>query len=468
MKISHVTTPTRFFFLLLVLLVLIQAACVPGLPQPAAPGTDTPPPSAAPVSTSLPGSAVTALPNQDSSNLLAAPETGLSALTSYRAVFDQKLSGALDGKMVERTLHLEFRRAAGREELLREIKMTGMPDALLQVLKENEIFYVIDGPGQPCSGSVEENLPWEGAQPAALLLPVQSAQKVGSEQVNGMNAVHYRLDPKGLGLEDSAAAATVDLWIAAAGGYVVKYTLSIIPPASATESAQQSWQYELTQVNALPALDLPAGCQSVLMEIPAVPDAQNIQRSAGVLQYTTVLDAGQVGAFYRQQLLAQGWAEQKQPEPADPQDALTLGYQQGSRKVMFMLEKASPGLSVTAFLIDMAAASLPAAPGSPTPRPEATINPAKSGLPEDVPLYPGATGLTAAGGNKLIKFQTTDKPETVAKFYRERLAGAGWTGQPEQVVETRLIQQWTKAGRLIVMIIASKDGITDISFSFMK
>ena len=164
----------------------------------------------------------------------------------------------------------------------------------------------------------------------------------------------------------------------------------------------------------------------------------------------------QVAAFYRQQLLAQGWAEQKQPEPTNPQDALTLGYQQGSRKVMFILEKSGSGLSVTAFLVDMAAASLPAAPGSPTPRPEATINPAKSGLPEDVPLYPGATGLTAAAGNKLIKFQTTDKPETVAKFYRERLTGTGWTGQPEQVVDTRLIQQWTKAGRLIVMILTSE------------
>ena len=99
----------------------------------------------------------------------------------------------------------------------------------------------------------------------------------------------------------------------------------------------------------------------------------------------------------------------------------------------------------------------PATPSGPAP----TTNPATSGLPADVPLYPGATNLQQFGTAWL--FNAPDAPEIVASFYRSEMVQNGWSLITENSQEGQIVQGWQKGDRIAsmqVMIDESKTTVT--------
>lgn len=72
------------------------------------------------------------------------------------------------------------------------------------------------------------------------------------------------------------------------------------------------------------------------------------------------------------------------------------------------------------------------------------------GLPEDVPLYPGATGVSTMMG--FVTFETTDDMETVQAFYDKALKDNGWTSDGSEFMPT-----WTKGNRSLNLFISEKD-----------
>jgi hypothetical protein len=83
-----------------------------------------------------------------------------------------------------------------------------------------------------------------------------------------------------------------------------------------------------------------------------------------------------------------------------------------------------------------------------------SLNPSDSGLPADIPIYPGATIQSAAPGT--VTFQAGASFETVKNFYLEKLTAAGWTpdGQPFESTGT-IIMNWKKGSQSAMITITS-------------
>lgn len=86
-----------------------------------------------------------------------------------------------------------------------------------------------------------------------------------------------------------------------------------------------------------------------------------------------------------------------------------------------------------------------------------TIEPPEgaAGVPEDIPLYPGATDQTIMGN--LIMFSSADPVEDVAEFYRNEMPGQGWTEGQESTLGNIVSQEWTKGDRKASLMISPKD-----------
>lgn len=84
---------------------------------------------------------------------------------------------------------------------------------------------------------------------------------------------------------------------------------------------------------------------------------------------------------------------------------------------------------------------------------------ASGGLPEGVPLYPEAEGLTTFG--TMTTFTVGDGVETVNEFYVEALEGAGWVQEEGSSMATDMMatSTWTKDGETLTLnIVESEEG----------
>lgn len=86
-----------------------------------------------------------------------------------------------------------------------------------------------------------------------------------------------------------------------------------------------------------------------------------------------------------------------------------------------------------------------------------TIQPPEgaTGVPEDIPIYPGATDQAIMGN--LIVFSSADQVEDVAEFYRNEMPGLGWTAGEESTLGSIVMQEWTKGDRKASLMISPKD-----------
>jgi hypothetical protein len=102
----------------------------------------------------------------------------------------------------------------------------------------------------------------------------------------------------------------------------------------------------------------------------------------------------------------------------------------------------------------------------PTPEPVAEA-PAWRGelprdFPADVPHYPGSKVVFAKGTEELgfaVQFDSQDAAlDTIAKFYADGLAAAGWQTQPQQIPEGTLIVADKEDRRAHVLVRAGGQG----------
>jgi len=87
-----------------------------------------------------------------------------------------------------------------------------------------------------------------------------------------------------------------------------------------------------------------------------------------------------------------------------------------------------------------------------------TIEPpagAEASLPEDVPLYPNATNITAMAD--IVSFSAPDDVETVAEFYRSELAALGWEKESDDGMAGIITQVWRKEGRALNLMISPQE-----------
>ena len=403
----------------------------------------------------------------NSSNVLPDPANGLAQLQRYQAVYDETLQGSIDGKPFDRQSHLEysFVTQSNDEEILWEEQQEGDTQVYQHTLRLGKASYTLSQDGQSCWGAYQDTPVETIPSPASLLLPVTQARKVGAETVNGVATTHFHIDQKGISAGTEGASGEV--WLAQTGGYVVKYTLTIPAPAQPTGQGvevAETLTYEMKGINSTDPIELPEVCMPVLTDLPVMSDAQNLYRGSGILQYTSQAKMEEAVNFYRQALPPMGWTEVVTAIKPASTNPLSLEFMQGNQHLTVFLDPSESSLDVVVMRTNAAPApqettEVPSTPTASGPKP--TADASQSGLPADVPLYPGATDLTKLP-NVGVSFSTTDSPEVVATFYRTQLKTLKWDLQSEMKPDAKtIIQTWSKSGRMVVVTITvNSDGST--------
>ena len=162
-----------------------------------------------------------------------------------------------------------------------------------------------------CNANVieEGNSLSERLELAGFLNGVIGADEAGSETVNGVAANHYTFDERAFG-QLGVAKSTGEMWVAAEGGYVVKYLLTTTGKADYFGEGIEGtliWDYELTDVNQPVAFTLPADCPAGMVNAPLLPDATDVLNMPSILTYDTASSLADAAAFYREQIPNLGW-----------------------------------------------------------------------------------------------------------------------------------------------------------------
>jgi hypothetical protein len=262
-----------------------------------------------------------------SSHVLPDPSAGLVDLTSYHTLFTQDITGTLDGKPYERHSRLSLIRLndPAQYDFTNAVNGSDIQDFSLRILAQKNAYYRWMQSNPECQGSTTAPNDGEVIEPASLLLPVDSASRVGVERVNQISSVHYRFDQNSLPITKDSGPVTGEVWIAEQGGYVVKYVLSSplqgILTGKDLEVAQE-WTYELDQVNTLQSIDLPDGCTPVPTGLPTPADARDVEQISGRMSYNSASSGRQVLDLYYQDLPGLGWV----PHSPSPTGDITLPF----------------------------------------------------------------------------------------------------------------------------------------------
>jgi hypothetical protein len=302
------------------------------------------------------------------------------------------------------------------------------------------------------------------------LLPIDRANQVGAETVNGVATNHYHFDQNGL--SSGGEGTSGEMWIAQEGGYVVKYTLSLPMPAQTTGQGvetSETLSYELKGINSIDQIKLPAICVPVLENVPTMTDAQDLARGSGMLHYTSQAGIAEAIDFYNQALPSQGWTPDAPSLPPAPANSQTVEYTQGDQRLSLFLEQGGGSLDIIVVLSSSSQAPFqptetPAAGSTPEMKP--TADASQSGLPADVPLYPGATDLIKLPDFG-VSFSTSDPPNAVAEYYLDQLKALQWELQNETKPATdTVLQTWGMSNRILVVNIGIKNGATTVMLMF--
>jgi hypothetical protein len=410
------------------------------------------------------------------SRLLPDPTVGLSGLKNYHVSFRQDVIGTLNGKHVEHHLIIELTHASGLIDFTHQIQRTDEPDYYARVISQEGAVYRWHAADQNCQGTAGSLTNGDMIEPASLLLPVQQASNVGSETVDQIRAVHYHFDQNSLSLEDPKPILSGDLWLAEQGGYVVKFTVNTVQPSEPDpqgNQTSQSWSYELNQRDADQMVVLPEGCTPVLTDIPALPDALNVSRFNVILTYNTTSQALEVIDLYHDYLTPKGWSARMDKPTSDVKLPYTLSYIKGAEEISVFIDNAKSGERVVTVLLYNSTVDRPTDEPGKTPEltstqtvvPEETTSPSLSGLPVDIPLYPGATSLLRI--DSVIQFKITDSQDVVAKFYHDQMIANEWNLTSEDNASSMVVQVWNKPGRTIGLTITTSDGKTIVTVSIM-
>ena len=282
------------------------------------------------------------------------PAAGLADLAGYQAALTMAFDGTRDGAPLKWTK--TYTLLAAREppaRLLTIARDGGLPDTSPVWLAEAGGTAYDRRPEQGCLASAlgPEGGPAAALEPAAMLTGVLGAQEAGQETVNDVPANHYAFDERALG-QLGLAKASGEVWVAAEGGYVVRYLSSTTGDADffgAGTAGTLALDYELTGAGQPPAIVIPADCPAGLVDAPQLPDAANVDSQPGALASTTQTSLPDALAFYLSELPALGWTavgDSHAATPAPDQTTAILDFTRPGLRLTVVLSAGDGGTSV--------------------------------------------------------------------------------------------------------------------------
>jgi len=88
-------------------------------------------------------------------------------------------------------------------------------------------------------------------------------------------------------------------------------------------------------------------------------------------------------------------------------------------------------------------------------------NIASAGLPQDVPIYPGAVVQLITPGN--ASFQVNADMNTIKNYYEDQLKAAGWTLDTSYVDSGSVLEDWVKGNQKVSIGIVSSGNNLQLS-----
>ena len=277
------------------------------------------------------------------------PTVGLAELASYRATLVETFAGTVDGqaKTWSVTRSLALTRNPIASELRVEATGAAAPEAARSRWVVGDVEYATTDGGS-CGGSPGTG-PVEAEQELATQLSaVIGAVAAGSDVVNGVEANRSTFEEAALGL---GATADVEgaLWVAAAsGGYVVRWALTATGDGEFFGSGVSgTWTstYDLTDANAVAAIDVPADCPPGVVDAPAIDGATNVVGAPGVLTYEAPSNLTDVVAFYQGRASGLGWTESHEAQITET--VIVLEYDAAAGSVTVFASATSSGVRVS-------------------------------------------------------------------------------------------------------------------------
>ena len=340
------------------LVVILQAACAASVTVSPPAGTTPSPSSVASAGQSVPASQPgTETPPVESpagsADLDVGPGTffmtdqraGLAGLSSYTQTLTVSFDGTKDG-------------TATRSSTVNRLQHIGQPPkSVLTVTGQGDIAPIDPAALAEWSGTAYQSdasgscsfqpLDPDGsmlalAEPAGRLPVLLGADEAEAGQVGGTPVEHYIFD--GRALLEPAVATTGEVWVASDGGYVVKFARTTTAGPNyfgGGLDGTKSWEYALTDINALTDVPLPDGCQ---LDAPVMAGATNILALPRYTGFDTQATLGDVIAYYKEQLPALGW--EVKSEPFKEADRAAVEFAKGDQVMNLLITPGGAGLRV--------------------------------------------------------------------------------------------------------------------------
>lgn len=301
----------------LALLTIVAAACggAGGSPTSSAPSSVT---TAADVTTSSEAPPVELTLGSGSFHL-DDPGVGLAALDSFVATLTVSFEGTRDGQPNAWSVVHEMRHRADPLATVIAVESIGdTPSADPSLMAEADGARYEVGADGACSGTRADpgDLAFRWMEPARRLDAVLGAEPAGEDTIEGIAAAHFTFDERAVGLF-GIAPTSGELWLAAQGGYVVRYQRTTTGDADYFGEGVEGtlvWDYALAEVNQPIDLAFPPGCR---VDLPMLPDAANVLNLPRWLSFDTSSGAAEVADFYQQALAALGWDVVLAPDASD-------------------------------------------------------------------------------------------------------------------------------------------------------
>jgi hypothetical protein len=336
----------RYIFWIALFFVFAMLAGIPGA-VPQAAGQATAAPTAAATT-----SAITITFGPGAFKLQ--PTVGLADLSGYQATFSLDFKGKEGGQDNSWTEKLVL--LANAKPAVRALTATfkGKAPASDYIAPwsatRGGLFYYV-GADKACVGNVlvadpDPNAPPPVWEPAGFLPAVIGAEEAGAKKVNNVDAKGYKFDERALGVA-GRAKATGEVWVAATGGYVLKYNLTLTGgPDYFGEGGEGTltWAYDVTKAGQPAAITFPKDCPSGLVDAPVMDDAQDVQRLPGITLYMTKSTPAQVADFYQNNLAETGWKAEGKPSITE-QTAMLI-FKQGTTQLTVVVKVTDKGTRV--------------------------------------------------------------------------------------------------------------------------
>jgi hypothetical protein len=312
--------------------------------------TTGPSPSTVPSSTTRPAASNVEVEVGPGSFDLVDPRSGLADLAGYRQALVVSFEGTKDGQPHQWSKTITLVHTGEPLASMLTIESSGDVAAAdpAVIAEATGALYQI-GPDGTCTGEPLDptSSPIALQEPAALLGGLLGAEETGSEEANGVAALHYTFDERAMA-ESGRAETDGEVWVAADGGQVVRYVRTTSADAAYFGEGVEgtaTWAYDLTEIGEQPAIALPPGCQ---VDAPSMVDATNLQVLPTWMGFDTTASVEEVTAFYQGQLPGRGWASSGDPL-VDPV-ATAASYARGNEELTVIAIAGDTGTRVDILL----------------------------------------------------------------------------------------------------------------------